>query len=102
MFCLPKTAWPPTFDATSVVSAAYLYRVVAQNAVGYGAEFPSMTVQSMSDTLGVNPPLAPSTLAGTLQAGPQIRLTWKDNSSTETSFLLQRATDKSDRSHVVL
>lgn len=83
-------------DATSNVSAAYLYRVVAQNTVGYGAEFPSMTVQSYSDTLGVNPPLAPSTLAGTLQAGPtgpQIRLTWKDNSSNEAGFTLQRSTD---------
>jgi FtsP/CotA-like multicopper oxidase with cupredoxin domain len=80
-------------DASSNVNAAYLYRVVAQNAVGYGAEFPSMTVQSYSDTLGVNPPLAPSTLAATLQAGPVIRLTWKDNSNNETGFTLQRSTD---------
>jgi hypothetical protein len=80
-------------DSTSNVTAAYLYRVVAQNTVGYGLEFPSMTVQSYSDTLGVNKPLAPSTLAGTLQAGPVIRLTWKDNSSNETGFTLQRSTD---------
>ena len=33
---------------TSNASTAYLYRVVAQNTVGYGGEFPSMTVQSVS------------------------------------------------------
>jgi hypothetical protein len=52
-----------------------------------------MTVQSISDTLGVNPPAAPSTLAATLQAGPVIRLTWKDNSNNESGFTLQRSTD---------
>jgi FtsP/CotA-like multicopper oxidase with cupredoxin domain len=80
-------------DATSNASTAYLYRVAAQNTVGYGAEFPTLTVQSLSDTLGVNPPAAPTTLTGVLQAGPQIALTWRDNSTSETSFLLQRSTD---------
>ncbi|MGE5374003.1 MAG: multicopper oxidase domain-containing protein, partial [Bacteroidota bacterium] len=85
-------------DQTSDITAAYLYRVVAQNTVGYGAEFPSMTVQSMSDPLGVNRPAAPANLTAayqfaTGQAGPQITLTWRDNSINETGFPILRSVD---------
>jgi len=96
----PNTETTPTLiqtrsltDATSNANTAYLYRVAAQNTVGYGAEFPTLTAQSLSNTLGVNPPAAPTTLTGVLQAGPQIALTWRDNSTSETSFLLQRSID---------
>jgi len=78
-------------DTTSTTTTAYLYRVVAQNTVGYGNEFPTMTVQSVSAPAGVNQPAAPSTLAATLQAGPQVRLTWKDNASNETGFVVERS-----------
>ncbi|HNN12341.1 MAG TPA: multicopper oxidase domain-containing protein, partial [Anaerolineales bacterium] len=81
---------PGTFDPT----AAYQYRIVARNTVGYGAEFPTMTAQSISDTLIVgNLPAAPSNLAATLQAGPQVSLSWRDNANNETGFALQRSTD---------
>jgi len=90
----PNTHGPRSLtDPTSIVSSPYLYRIVAQNTLGYGAEFPTMTVQSYSDTLGVNPPAAPTALTAVLQAGPQIKLTWTDNASTETSFLIQRSSD---------
>jgi len=52
-----------------------------------------MTAQSMSGTVGVNPPAAPSNLTDALQAGPQVALTWKDNASNETGFVLQRSSD---------
>jgi len=78
-------------DATSSATTAYLYRVVAQNAVGYGNGFPTMTVQSVSASAGVNQPAAPTTLAATLQAGPQVRLTWKDNANNETGFVVERS-----------
>jgi len=78
-------------DTSSNASTAYLYRVVAQNTVGYGFGFPTMTVQSVSAAFGVNAPAAPTTLAATLQAGPQIKLTWKDNANNETGFVVERA-----------
>ncbi|MFI6061127.1 multicopper oxidase domain-containing protein [Streptomyces sp. NPDC051286] len=42
-------------DLTASVSTQYLYRVVALNRVGYGGEFPSMSVKSVSEPLQVTP-----------------------------------------------
>ena len=70
------------------------YRVVAKNTVGYGLEFPTMTVQSVSDVLSLGtPPAAPTNLVATLQAGPQVRLTWRDNAINESGFVIERSTD---------
>jgi len=72
----------------------YKYRVVAKNTVGYGLEFPSMTVQSMSSELTVGTaPLGPTDLTLALQTGPQVRLTWRDNAINETGFIIERSTD---------
>jgi FtsP/CotA-like multicopper oxidase with cupredoxin domain len=84
-----RTFTDPTADPT----AAYLYRVVALNAVGYGGAFPGMTVQSMSATVAINPPAAPTTLAATIQAGPKVSLTWRDNATSEAGFTIQRSSD---------
>jgi len=78
-------------DSTSNPSTAYLYRVVAQNTVGYGKGFPTMTASSTSATLGVNAPAAPTTLTATLAAGPQVSLTWRDNATNEAGFLVERS-----------
>lgn len=80
-------------DATSNATTAYLYRIVAQNTVGYGAEFPSLTVQSVTAPLGVNAPEPPTNLTATLQAGPQVGLTWRDNAANETGFAIERSID---------
>jgi predicted phage tail protein len=77
------------------VNTAYLYRVVAQNTVGYGGAYASVTVQSTSDPALVGPaptagPLAPSLLTATLQAGPQVRLQWRDNANNEGGFVIER------------
>jgi hypothetical protein len=80
-------------DPTADPTAAYLYRVVALNTVGYGGEFPGMTVQSISPTVAINPPAAPTTLAATIQAGPKVSLTWRDNATSEAGFTIQRSTD---------
>jgi FtsP/CotA-like multicopper oxidase with cupredoxin domain len=82
-------------DGGSNVNTAYLYRVVAQNTVGYGGAYPSVTAQSFSDPAPVGPaptagPLAPSLLTATLQAGPQARLTWRDNANNEGGFVIER------------
>ncbi len=79
---------PARYDRNVV----YQYRVVAQNTVGYGGQFMSLTVKSMSAPLIVSAtPAAPTNLAAALQNGPQVRLTWTDNASNETSFVIQRA-----------
>jgi hypothetical protein len=71
---------------------AYVYRVVAQNTVGYGAEFPTMTAKSMTDPITVGTgPLAPMNLTGVLKTGPQVNLTWTDNATNESVFLLERS-----------
>jgi FtsP/CotA-like multicopper oxidase with cupredoxin domain len=90
----PNTHGPRTFTVPGTYnpSTIYVYRVVAQNTVGYGAEFPSLTVQSISDPLIVgNPPTAPSALTATLQAGPQVSLTWTDNATNESGFAVERS-----------
>jgi len=81
-------------DATFDRKKVYSYRVVAKNTVGYGIDFPSLTVQSFSVPVSVGiPPDAPTNLTAVLQAGPQISLTWRDNATSENGFSIQRSTD---------
>lgn len=84
-------------DLSSDAPAAYLYRVVAKNTVGYGGAFPAMTVQSYSANLPVSvPPLgpaAPTNLTAVLQVGPQVRVRWRDNATNEVNFVIERSTD---------
>lgn len=83
-------------DTTSSSSAALLYRVVARNTVGYGGAYPAVNAQSYSSTIAVNlpaaAPAAPTLLTATLQAGPQVRLQWRDNATNEAGFVIERAT----------
>lgn len=80
-------------DPTASVTTPYLYRVVALNTVGYGSEFPSMTVKSVSDPVGVNVPLSPTGLTAALQTGPKVSLTWQDNATNESGFVVERSSD---------
>ncbi|WP_296607250.1 multicopper oxidase domain-containing protein [Nocardioides sp.] len=83
-------------DPGSDRNTPYLYRVVAQNTVGYGGAFPEMTVSSTSATLGVNlPPLpaAPSNLTGTIASATRVNLSWRDNAGTESRFVVERSTN---------
>lgn len=81
-------------DTGANANDSYFYRVVAQNTVGYGGQMPGMTVQSVSATLNAGyPPPAPTNLAATVQAGPQVGLTWRDNATNETGFVIDRSTD---------
>jgi hypothetical protein len=76
-------------------STLYSYRVVARNTVGYGGEFPAQNLDAISAEIAAI--RAPSNLAATLQAnattGVQVRLGWTDNTSSETGFVIERATD---------
>ncbi len=96
-------------DSTIRNNQTYYYRVVAQNLVGdtwdytdpalnAGAGFPTLAMDSgFSNTvmLGQAPaaPAAPSNLAASLQAGPQVSLTWRDNANNESGFVIERSLD---------
>ncbi len=69
----------------------YSYRVVAQNTVGYGGAFMSLTTETASASLIVsNPPAAPTNLMAFQLPGPTISLLWRDNATNETGFVVQR------------
>lgn len=74
------TAPPPAPPSGST----WAYRVVAFNAAGSAPSSPT----------GVTPPPGlpadPTNLQAVLQAGPQVKLTWVDNSTNETSFSIER------------
>ena len=44
-------------------------------------------------TVGVNLPAAPTNLTATLQPGPTVSLTWRDNASNESGFVVERSTN---------
>lgn len=78
-------------DATWTPTGAYAYRVVAQNTVGYGGQFPSMTKESATAEVA-GPIPAPSNLTAAFQASnPRVTLTWTDNAQNETGFVIQRS-----------
>nr|WP_242681489.1 multicopper oxidase domain-containing protein [Tessaracoccus sp. SD287] len=90
----PNTHQTRTFtDTTMNATTPRQYRVVALNAVGYGGAHPALTVRSVSPALGVNAPAAPTALTATLQAGPRVSLSWRDNATNETGFVVERATN---------
>ncbi len=70
-------------DKETVAGSTNRYRVVAYNAVGDSL--------SAIVTVGPPPPAAPTNLAGTLQFGPRVTLTFSDNSTDETGFVVERS-----------
>jgi FtsP/CotA-like multicopper oxidase with cupredoxin domain len=70
---------------------AYSYRVVAMNMIGLGGDYPSLTTQSVSNALPIIYP--PTNLTAVLLAGPRVRLAWTDNTTNETGFVIERATN---------
>ncbi len=68
----------------------FQYRVVAQNTVGYGGEYPSLTAESFSNVVPYGLPAAPTALSTTILSAAQVRLNWTDNSNNETGFTIQR------------
>jgi fibronectin type 3 domain-containing protein len=72
-------------DTTADTVSTYSYQVVAFNAAGSSTSAP-VTVGPLA-----GPPAAPTGLAATLQSGPQVGLTWTDNATNETGFVVERA-----------
>ena len=94
-------------DTTPARTTTYWYRVFANGPVVGDAQaypnsigFPTMSADSVS----INPafasastgapagvPATPTNLTATLQAGPQVSLTWRDNANNEAYFVVERS-----------
>ncbi len=77
---------------------AYVYQVFASNLVGYAGTpgYATMNLTAGSNTVIIGAaaaatPAAPTALQATVEAGPQVRLTWTDNATNETGFVVERA-----------
>ncbi|WP_374120956.1 fibronectin type III domain-containing protein [Neobacillus sp. PS3-12] len=57
----------------------------------YNSGTPSNTVTANGNVLVA--PAAPTNLQGTVQTGPKVQLTWKDNATNETSYVIERSTN---------
>ncbi|MFL6014516.1 MAG: N,N-dimethylformamidase beta subunit family domain-containing protein [Gaiellaceae bacterium] len=80
-------------DRSAAAATTYYYRVKASNAVG-----DSTYSNTASATTAAPPPAAPTGLASTVLSPTSTRLDWADNSSTESSFVVERSGDPSFRS----
>jgi hypothetical protein len=88
-------------DTTPARNSAYYYRVLANSAVvgdASMANFPTMSADSVSNTspriqtyASATVPADPTTLTAVPQAGPRVSLTWRDNATNETGFVVERA-----------
>ncbi len=86
-------------DYIGITNNAYYYRVVASNTVGDTSTpgFPTMTVDSDFSNIvkvGQNqvlPPTAPTNLVASQQIGLKVRVTWRDNATNETGFVIERS-----------
>jgi hypothetical protein len=75
-------------DLTALASTQYFYRVVATNAAGDSA--PS-NVATATTPAAPTAPAAPSNLVATPVSQTQINLTWTDNASDETGYIVERS-----------
>ncbi|MEQ1758998.1 MAG: fibronectin type III domain-containing protein, partial [Vicinamibacterales bacterium] len=76
-------------DGTVIPATAYSYRVRALNIAGYSAYSNVVTIAAPAEPV---PPAIPTGLGASAPASNQVQLLWSDNSVTETSFSIERAT----------
>jgi hypothetical protein len=73
-------------DSALSASTTYVYRVRAFNSAGNSGYSNTATAITLQSSL----PLPPSKLAATVASTSQINLTWKDNSTNESGFKVER------------
>jgi len=73
-------------DTAVAVGNLYDYHVAATNGAGTSAFSNIATVDMTS-----NPPAAPANLAANLVSATQVDLSWADNATTETGFVVERS-----------
>ncbi len=78
-------------DETVLAGQVYHYRLFATGALGDSAASNVATVTT--PTPSTPPPAAPTTLAATAKSSSSIRLTWRDRSTNETGFQIERSAD---------
>lgn len=77
-------------DTTTTAGKSYQYRVLASNAGGDSAY---SNLASVTTPNVVNRPAAPSNLTAFINANRRVQLAWKDNSSNEQVFVVQRSSN---------
>jgi predicted phage tail protein len=78
-------------DTTGLAaSTTYYYRVYAANSLGNSGF--SNEASATTDPPPASPPTAPSGLSATATSPNSIDLSWTDNASNETNFVVQRST----------
>jgi FtsP/CotA-like multicopper oxidase with cupredoxin domain len=87
-------------DLSPTRNSTFYYRVLANGElVGDPTVtgFPTMANDSISNTAGpvntfttATAPAAPTNLTATVQAGPKVSLTWRDNANNESGFVVER------------
>jgi len=84
-------------DTGLTTGTRYYYRVRASNSAG------TSSYSNVTNAVGPAapaPPAAPSGLSATAPAYGQINLSWTDNSTNESAFLIERSTDGTNFSQV--
>jgi fibronectin type 3 domain-containing protein len=84
---LVTTQSSPYTDTSVTTGITYFYRVIAE-----GSGFQSQPSAVVSATLTESAPAAPTSLVASASKG-QISLRWRDNSSNESGFAVERSTD---------
>jgi titin len=78
-------------DTTGLsASTTYYYQVYATNSAGSSGF--SNEASAITDPAPLTPPIAPSGLGATAISSSSISLSWTDNSSDESNFVVQRST----------
>jgi hypothetical protein len=79
-----------TYQNTTTAGTTYSYRVRAYNTGGNSAYSATADVTT---PVVVTRPKAPSSLVASINADGHVQLSWKDNSTNETAFVVQRSTN---------
>jgi FtsP/CotA-like multicopper oxidase with cupredoxin domain len=77
---------------TNLQPGTYTYRVKAVNG-SLESAYSNLANVTIVSSPPANAPAAPTTLSATLQTGPKVSLSWKDNATNETGFTLERSTN---------